>query len=79
MKIINIINDKDATNPEDGEKIFNIIFDKIKNDENITLDFEGLDLILSTFLNSAIGQLYLKLDEKLIDKNYKKRKYVRCR
>jgi hypothetical protein len=47
-----------AVSTEEGDEVFKLIDSYFKNNESITLDFEKIDLIVSTFFNAAIGQLY---------------------
>lgn len=47
-----------AVSTEEGEKLFNIIEMEINYGNNVVIDFENIELIVSTFLNASIGQLY---------------------
>lgn len=47
-----------AVSTEDGEKLFNIINEDFKKKNQVRLDFKNIELIVSTFLNASIGQLY---------------------
>lgn len=47
-----------AVSTDEGEKIFDKINAHFKDKEIVKVDFDGIDLIVSTFLNAAIGQLY---------------------
>ncbi len=67
VKIIDEINEKDAISLQDGLLVFNKIKNFIENKEKVELDFVGIDLVLSTFLNPAIGQLYYLYDKDLVD------------
>lgn len=54
-----IINSKIAINDEDGDKVFNIIKEKAnKNLDPIILNFDGIDLVNTAFLNNAVGKLF---------------------
>lgn len=66
IKIKNEINKNDAISAEDGKLIFEKIKLFIEAQQDITVDFAGIDLVLSTFLNPAIGQLYYLYDTKVI-------------
>lgn len=70
MNIINIKNEikkNDAISAEDGKLIFEKIKSFIDLQQKVTVDFEGIDLVLSTFLNPAIGQLYYLYEKNIID------------
>lgn len=58
LKISKEINNSLAVSSDDGNKIFRIIVPMLRNGETLELDFEGIDIMTSAFLNAAIGQLY---------------------
>lgn len=60
-----------AVASEDGENLFRLIMKGFKEKITITLDFNNIHLITSTFLNAAIGQLYGKYDSDFIRKHLK--------
>lgn len=41
----------------DGEKIFTLIVEPIKRGEDITLSFDGIDAVPSSFINAAVVRL----------------------
>lgn len=47
-----------AVSSEDGEMLYKIISRALKNKGKVVLDFNNIELITSTFLNAAVGQLY---------------------
>ncbi|MFQ5709446.1 MAG: STAS-like domain-containing protein [bacterium] len=47
-----------AVSSEDGDLLFKLISKAFKNEAKVILDFNNIDLLTSTFLNAAIGQLY---------------------
>lgn len=52
-----------AVSSEDGELLFKKIIKGLEEkDIRLILDFTNINLITSTFLNAAIGQLYSKYD-----------------
>jgi len=65
-----------AISVEDGTNIFRKIDSAISQGLSVQLDFQNIDLIITAFLNAAIGQLYSKyssdeLNQKLELKNIK--------
>lgn len=68
MKVIDIINNSLAVSSGEGEKVFSIVADCIDKDEIIELDFSGIDVMTTAFLNSAIGQLYSKFNSDQLNK-----------
>ncbi|MGN6440198.1 MAG: STAS-like domain-containing protein [Agriterribacter sp.] len=56
--VLDAINTPFAVSTESGELLFDIINNNFKSNLPIVLDFTGIELIVSTFLNASIGQLY---------------------
>lgn len=44
--------------PEEGLPIYNSIIEAFKKGNTVTLDFEGVDMLTTAFLNVVIGDLY---------------------
>ncbi|AER19881.1 STAS-like domain-containing protein [Streptococcus suis] len=53
-----IIGDTLAVTADKGERVFKILKTNIENNEQTTLDFEGITDLISAFSNTALGQLY---------------------
>lgn len=61
-----------AVSSEDGESLYKSIEKALeKTDLVVVLDFINIELITSTFLNAAIGQLYNKYDSPFLRKRLK--------
>jgi len=60
-----------AVSTDDGGLLFERIVKVLENDARVILDFHNIELITSTFLNAAIGQLYSKYDSPLLRKHLK--------
>jgi hypothetical protein len=58
IKIKDITNSHLAVSSIDGDKVFNIIDSNFRANKAIKLDFEGIELTITAFLNSSIGKLY---------------------
>jgi hypothetical protein len=58
LKISKIIKNDSAVSSDDGETVYQLILDSIRLKEITELDFAGISIITTAFLNSAIGQLY---------------------
>ena len=87
MRIIvkDTINTNFAVSTEDGNAIFELLNENFLHDNLVLLDFSGITLMTTAFLNSAIGQLYssdkysgnflnekLKLREKILEEQEEK-------
>jgi hypothetical protein len=58
VKVHDILQSPFAVSTEEGESIFKLIDDGFSRNQDVVVNFEQIDLIISTFLNAAIGQLY---------------------
>lgn len=70
IRIFEEVGGDSAISVEDGDAIFKKIDNAISQGITVTLDFQNIKLIITAFLNAAIGQLYSKytseqLNEKL--------------
>jgi hypothetical protein len=69
IRIFEEVGGDSAISVEDGDAIFRKIDNAISHDMLVTLDFQNIKLIITAFLNAAIGQLYSKYtSEQLNDK-----------
>lgn len=60
-KIINIssvLDSPSALTQEQGKKVYKLISESIKAGKHVVLDFDGIESMISPFLNNAIGKLY---------------------
>lgn len=46
-----------AITVDDGQKVYNVIHEELSNQRELELDFEGVRVVASPFLNVAIGKL----------------------
>lgn len=60
-----------AVSSEDGGLLFERILMGVENDLRVILNFNNIELITSTFLNAAIGQLYSKYDSVFLREHLK--------
>lgn len=58
IKVFDLLNSHFAVSTEDGERLFELINERFNKGEEAVLDFNNIELIVSTFLNASIGQLY---------------------
>jgi hypothetical protein len=47
---------------DDGQQVFDNLLGALREEERVTLDFSGVKIVASPFLNAAIGQLLRELD-----------------
>lgn len=49
-----------AVSTENGNKVFEIVDQHLQSKEKVELDFAGITIMITAFLNAAIGSLYSK-------------------
>ena len=60
IKISDITNSKLAVSAADGDLVFDKVVEAIDKGEKVILDFAGIDLTITAFMNASIGKLYGK-------------------
>jgi hypothetical protein len=63
VRVIDLINGPRAVDAADGELVFKEIFPVIKAGQNVILSFEGITMVITAFLNAAIGKLFGEISE----------------
>lgn len=58
VKIHDIIDKDIAISTEDGKKVFDILKKEIESGNEIVVSFDGINMLISHFLNESIGELY---------------------
>ena len=69
LQVYSIIVNEKAVSTEDGNKVFEQIDRAFEQDNKVSVDFSGIVILISTFLNAAIGQLYSKYKSNYLNKN----------
>lgn len=54
------VNSNTAISYDDGKKCMNEIFEALKLNKQVTLDFSGVEFVITAFLNPVIGDLILE-------------------
>lgn len=68
VKIRDIIGSETALAPSTGEPVHSYIHKELRNQNIVELDFSGMDVMTTAFLNAAIGQLYAEFDSTYLNK-----------
>jgi 16S rRNA A1518/A1519 N6-dimethyltransferase RsmA/KsgA/DIM1 with predicted DNA glycosylase/AP lyase activity len=63
INIVNIVGHEFCVEPEDGQKVFEIIKKAFSENRKVKLSFLNVERITTAFLNNAIGQLYGSFSE----------------
>lgn len=71
IDIKEVIQRPQATVRTDGVKVYEAIEKLLDNKEKVEVDFSKITMVVSSFLNAAIGKLYGKYDEQFINENVK--------
>lgn len=53
--------------PDEGEVLYKELYERLRNGENILLDFSGVETLASSFLNTAVGRLFGKFDHSFVE------------
>lgn len=56
--IKDVIDSELAVSTENGIKVFELVDSYLKHKEKVQLDFSGITIMITAFLNAAIGSLY---------------------
>ncbi|MGI9255702.1 MAG: STAS-like domain-containing protein [Salinispira sp.] len=58
ITVADIIGSQLCISTDDGQKIFDKVKPLVKKGERVTISFKNVTMLISAFLNVAIGQLY---------------------
>lgn len=62
-----IIHSELAITTDDGNLVYDSIHKALKEKNQVKLDFKGIGIIITAFLNSAIGRLYENFDSDFLN------------
>ena len=68
INVEEVIRGKDAISSDDGQLLYDRLCELLKAEKQAVVDFKHIDLIVSSFLNSAFGQLVKDFDKETIEK-----------
>ena len=66
VRIFDIVGGPLCVSAEDGQAVHDKIAPLLRDGQKVELSFEGVETLISAFLNSAIGQLYGEFTEEQI-------------
>jgi Icc-related predicted phosphoesterase len=66
IKVFAVIGSKICVAAEDGQKLFDLLYQAISDNDRLDVSFENIELITAAFLNTAVGQLYGVFSEETI-------------
>lgn len=68
IRVADIVGGSLCISAEDGQKVFEKIKQFLDNEQRVMVSFEKVTMLISLFLNAAIGQLYGSFSEERIRK-----------
>jgi len=66
IKVADLIGSQLCISAEDGQKVFGKVEQLVRDGKQVTISFENVTMLISLFLNVAIGQLYGSFSEEAI-------------
>ncbi|WP_321931571.1 STAS-like domain-containing protein [Paraburkholderia guartelaensis] len=69
MEVVNVSKIVDGPlciSAEDGQRLHDAIASKLRENQAVVVSFQGIETLISAFLNAAIGQLYGEFAENSI-------------
>ena len=64
----NIVGSETAIAYDDGRKCLALVMDSLEKDGSVVLDFQGVDFVITAFLNPVIGDLIIKKGPEIMQK-----------
>ena len=58
IKITTLIDSPFGVASDDGKHLFSVLDKELSNGTKVDLDFDGIEVLTSSFLNESIGSLY---------------------
>lgn len=69
INVSEVINSNNASVRDNGLIVYEIAKKELKKDENVEISFEGITIVISSFLNAAIGKLYGDFSYEYVDQH----------
>lgn len=67
IRVADLVGGPRAVDAADGEKVFQKLLPVIQEGRKVLLSFEGITMVITAFLNAAVGKLYGELPEEQVD------------
>jgi hypothetical protein len=67
IRVADLINSPRAVDDADGERVFKEVCALLKAGQKVQLSFDGIIMVITAFLNAAVGKLYGELPEEKIN------------
>lgn len=66
INVRTVINSPFCIDSADGQKIYELLHKALSEKKHVTLSFRGIELLITAFLNTAVGQLFKDFNEEQI-------------
>ncbi len=66
INVRTVINSPFCIDAADGQKIYELLHKALSEKKHVTLSFRGIELLITAFLNTAVGQLFKDFTEERI-------------
>lgn len=70
VKVFDLVGEY-ALSSSSGQKLYDVIFPALKDEDLVEVDFDGVCAVASAFLNAAVGQLLRTFDGEQLNTNLK--------
>ena len=67
IRVADLVGGPRAVDAADGEKVFEKVLPVIQSGRKVQLSFDGITMVITAFLNAAVGKLYGVLPESRVD------------
>lgn len=67
IQVRTVINSPFCIDAADGQKIYELLHKALTEKKAVTLSFKGIELLITAFLNTAVGQLFKDFTEEEIN------------
>ncbi len=69
IRVVDIIDSPIAVSTEKAQRVHTLLAKKLQAGEDVRLSFDGIETVITAFLNAALGQLYGAFSEDVITKH----------
>lgn len=67
IRVLDVVGRPLAVDTADGQRVHDKILPILREGTKVLLSFEGISMVITAFLNAAIGQLYGEFSEDKVD------------
>ncbi|MGA2175558.1 MAG: STAS-like domain-containing protein [Verrucomicrobiota bacterium] len=68
LRVYDVVAGDRCVDTADAQRVHDKIAPLLRNDTGVVLSFDGITMVITAFLNAAIGQLYGEFPEEKVDR-----------